>query len=54
MKVEQMMECLLAKMNANQAKADATLKEMKEELMARMEAKIDANQKKIMSKWTPT
>jgi hypothetical protein len=45
MEVEQMMECLLAKMNANQAKADSNLKEMKEELMARTEAKIDANKK---------
>jgi hypothetical protein len=51
MEVEQMMECLLAKMNTNQAKADSSLKEMKVELMARIEAN---KKKRWMPKWTQT
>jgi hypothetical protein len=50
------MEQVLAKMDTNQemvarmgAKMDTTLKEMKEELAARMETKIDFNQEKCMS-----
>jgi hypothetical protein len=42
-----MMECLLAEMNAkikiNRAKTDSNLKEMKDEMTARLEAKVEAN-----------
>jgi hypothetical protein len=39
MEMQQMMECLLAKMNANQAKSDTTIREML--------TKIDANQENM-------
>jgi hypothetical protein len=39
--MEQMMQRLLAKMDANQAKTDANLKEIKVEFTARLEAKIE-------------
>jgi endo-alpha-1,4-polygalactosaminidase (GH114 family) len=41
------MERLLAKMEANQAKTDANLKEMKEEMTARLEAMIQTNQERM-------
>jgi hypothetical protein len=45
MEVEQMMACLLPKIKGevrnSQAKMDASLKEVKEELMARLEAEIE-------------
>jgi cob(I)alamin adenosyltransferase len=51
METEQMMAHLLARMKAeirtNQAKTDANLKEMKEEMMARLEAKVEANNEKV-------
>jgi hypothetical protein len=34
MEMQQMMECLLAKMDINQEKADASLREMREEIRA--------------------
>jgi hypothetical protein len=45
--MEQMMARLLDEIRTNQAKADANLKDMKEEIIARLEAKIDANQEKL-------
>jgi capsule polysaccharide export protein KpsE/RkpR len=54
MEMQQMMERLLAKMGANQAKMDATIKEIRasqqhleEEMLDKMEAKIGANQEKM-------
>jgi transcription initiation factor IIE alpha subunit len=48
MEMEQMMTCVLDEMKAeittNQAKVDANLKQMKEEIMARLEAMIQNNQ----------
>jgi hypothetical protein len=70
--MEQMMANLLAEMKAeirtnreemktNQAKMDANLKEMKEEMMARLEAKIEASKRRLRSlealsspRWIPT
>jgi nucleoid-associated protein YejK len=50
MEMEQMMAHLLAKMKAeiriNQAKTAINLKEINEEMMARLEATIEANNKK--------
>jgi hypothetical protein len=43
------MECLLAKIKTNQAKACANLKEMKE-VTASLEAMIQTNQEKVMVK----
>jgi hypothetical protein len=45
MKTEQMIERLLAKMDSNQAKTNANLKEINEELVATLEAKIEAENK---------
>jgi hypothetical protein len=39
-----------AKTDANQAKMDAALKEVEEEMMARLEAMIQANHEKVMVK----
>jgi hypothetical protein len=51
MEVERMMARLLAGMKAeirmSQAKMDASLKEIKEEMMARLEAKIEASNEKV-------
>jgi hypothetical protein len=47
MEMEQMMACLLAEMKAeirtNQANTDTSLKEIKEEMMERLEAMIQNN-----------
>jgi phosphoribosylformimino-5-aminoimidazole carboxamide ribonucleotide (ProFAR) isomerase len=43
--MEQIMECLLAKIDANQVKVCTNLKKMKEEMTARLEAVIKNNQK---------
>jgi hypothetical protein len=55
--MEQVMECLLAKVKAIQAKIDANqakmgfdLKEMKEEMLARLEAMIQNNHDKMMAR----
>jgi hypothetical protein len=54
MEMEQRMACLLDKMKAeirtNQAKVDANLKEIKEEIMARLEAMIQNNQDEMLAK----
>jgi hypothetical protein len=44
--MEQILKCLLAKMDANQAKMGTTLEEMKEEIRTN-QAKVDANLKEI-------
>jgi hypothetical protein len=57
MEVEQMMACLLEEMKTNQTKMDANLREMKEEMLAKMEAnqgklmaKLDAHHERMMTK----
>jgi hypothetical protein len=52
--MEQMMELMLAKldpfreeMKTNQAKADANLKKMKEEMLGKMEGRIKVNDEKF-------
>jgi hypothetical protein len=51
MKIDQIMERLLAEIRTNEAKGDANLKEMKEEMTARLEEKIDTNQEKMIAKF---
>jgi hypothetical protein len=50
MKMEQILECLLAKLEANQANTDATLKELKasqEHLKEEMLVKLDAHYERM-------
>jgi hypothetical protein len=56
MEAEQMTACLLEEMRANQAKEDANLREMKEEMLAKLDApqewmmaRIDSQPEKIES-----
>jgi hypothetical protein len=53
MEIQQMMECLLAKMDGNQAEMEATIRELRahhEPLKEEMLAKLDANHERMMAK----
>jgi hypothetical protein len=49
MEMEQMMAHLLAEIRTNQDKAAANLKKIKDEMMARLEAKINAHHERMMA-----
>jgi hypothetical protein len=51
MEMEQRMACLLAEIRTNQTKMDAYLKETKEELTARLEAKIEVELRTTIEKF---